>query len=163
MAVVERLHCGIFSSKCTQNQSHQMFSCLLQLNAQRLNVQMTSSTAATPSSNVYHCNSLLYFGQVCLLLYPRFEKVGGILVYICPWFRPSFRNTFSSKLYPRFEKVGGILVYICPWFRPSFRPSFRNSVTLFRQRYLHNRLKVGSCPNNDNSVQIFFCPFLCSI
>ena len=40
---------------------------------------------------------------------------GGILVYICPWFRP--------------------------WFRPSFRPSFRNSVTLFRQRYLHNRLR----------------------
>ena len=40
---------------------------------------------------------------------------------------------------------GGILVYICPWFRPSFRPSFRlsfrNSVTLFRQRYLHNRLR----------------------
>ena len=25
------------------------------------------------------------------------------------------------------------------------------------------RLKVGSCPNNDNSVQISFCPFLCSI
>ena len=24
-------------------------------------------------------------------------------------------------------------------------------------------LKVGSCPNNDNSVQIFFCPFLGSI
>ena len=24
-------------------------------------------------------------------------------------------------------------------------------------------LKVGSCSNNDNSVQIFFCPFLCSI
>ena len=36
---------------------------------------------------------------------------------------------------------GGILVYICPWFCPSFRPSFRNSVTLFRQRYLHNRLR----------------------
>ena len=36
---------------------------------------------------------------------------------------------------------GGILVYICPWFRPSFRPSFRNSETLFRQRYLHNRLR----------------------
>ena len=50
-----------------------------------------------------------------LLLYPRFEKVGGILVYICPWFRP--------------------------WFRLSFRPSFRNSVTLFRQRYLLNRLR----------------------
>ena len=44
-------------------------------------------------------------------------------------------------LYPRFEKVGGILVYICPWFRPSFRPSLPNSVTLFRQRYLHNRLR----------------------
>ena len=41
-------------------------------------------------------------------------------------------------LYPRFEKVGGILVYICPWFRLSFR----NSVTLFRQRYLHNRLRL---------------------
>ena len=24
-------------------------------------------------------------------------------------------------------------------------------------------LKVGSCPNDDNSVQILFCPFLCSI
>ena len=24
-------------------------------------------------------------------------------------------------------------------------------------------LKVGSCPNNDKSVKIFFCPFLCSI
>ena len=38
------------------------------------------------------------------LLYPRFEKVGGILVYICPWFcpwfHPSFRNTFSSKISP---------------------------------------------------------------
>ena len=44
-------------------------------------------------------------------------------------------------LYPCFEKVGGKLVYICSWFRPSFRPSFRNSVTLFRQRYLHNRLR----------------------
>ena len=26
-----------------------------------------------------------------------------------------------------------------------------------------NILKVGSCPNNGNSVQTFFCPFLCSI
>ena len=26
-------------------------------------------------------------------------------------------------LYPRFEKVGGKLVYICPSFRPSVRPS----------------------------------------
>ena len=50
-------------------------------------------------------------------------------------------GTLQNYLYPRFEKVGGILVYICPWFRPSFRPSFRNSVTLFRQRYLHNRLR----------------------
>ena len=24
-------------------------------------------------------------------------------------------------------------------------------------------LKVGSCPNDDNTVQILFCPFLCSI
>ena len=24
-------------------------------------------------------------------------------------------------------------------------------------------LKVGSCPNDGNSVQIFLCPFLCSI
>ena len=24
-------------------------------------------------------------------------------------------------------------------------------------------LKVGSCPNDDSSVQILFCPFLCSI
>ena len=24
-------------------------------------------------------------------------------------------------------------------------------------------LKVGSCSNNDNSVQIFFCPFLSTI
>ena len=48
---------------------------------------------------------------------------------------------YISYLYPRFEKVGGILVYICPWFRPSFRPSFRNSVTLFRQRYLHNHFR----------------------
>ena len=52
---------------------------------------------------------------------------------------------YPQYLYPRFEKVGGILVYICPWFRPSlrpsFRPSFRNSVTHFRQRYLHNRLR----------------------
>ena len=27
----------------------------------------------------------------------------------------------------------------------------------------HTNLKVGSCPNNDNFVQILFCPFLCSI
>ena len=36
----------------------------------------------------------------------------------------------------------GILVYICPPFRPFFRtsvrPFFRNSVTLFHQRFLHN-------------------------
>ena len=31
-------------------------------------------------------------------------------------------------LYPRFEKVGGILVYICPSFRPSVLPSARPSV-----------------------------------
>ena len=40
-----------------------------------------------------------------------------------------------TSLYPSFEKVGGILVYICPSFRPSVRPPvrqpFRNSVTLF--------------------------------
>ena len=24
-------------------------------------------------------------------------------------------------------------------------------------------VKVGSCPNDDNFVQIFFCPFVCSI
>ena len=24
-------------------------------------------------------------------------------------------------------------------------------------------LKVGSCPNNDKSVQYYFCPLLCSI
>ena len=24
-------------------------------------------------------------------------------------------------------------------------------------------LKVGSCPNDDNSVQFFYCPFPCSI
>ena len=29
----------------------------------------------------------------------------------------------SVLLYPHFEKVGGILVYICLWFRPSFLPS----------------------------------------
>ena len=45
------------------------------------------------------------------------------------------------SLYPRFEKVGVILVYICPWFHLSFGLSFRHSVTLFRQRYLHNRLR----------------------
>ena len=31
-------------------------------------------------------------------------------------------------LYPCFEKVGGILVYICPSFRPSFRPIFFLSI-----------------------------------
>ena len=54
-----------------------------------------------------------------------------------------------GTLYPRFEKVGGILVYICPSFRPSVlpsvlpsvRPSVRPSVTLFRHRYLHSRLR----------------------
>ena len=46
------------------------------------------------------------------LLYPRFEKVGGILVYICPWFRPSFRNTFSSKISPQpFKMETSYLVY----------------------------------------------------
>ena len=25
------------------------------------------------------------------------------------------------------------------------------------------KLKVGSCPNNDKSVQSLFCPFLCNI
>ena len=36
------------------------------------------------------------------------------------------------------DEVGGILVYICPSFRPSVRPFFRISVTPFRQRFLHN-------------------------
>ena len=29
--------------------------------------------------------------------------------------------------------------------------------------YFTSNLKVGSCPNDDNSVQILFGPFLCSI
>ena len=33
--------------------------------------------------------------QVGSYLYPSFEKAGGILVYICPSFRPSFRNTVT--------------------------------------------------------------------
>ena len=36
---------------------------------------------------------------------------------------PFVPNGKSTLLYPRFEKVGGILVYICPSFRPSVRPS----------------------------------------
>ena len=60
----------------------------------------------------------------------------------------STQSLNGAFLYPRSEKVclcgggvGVIPVYICPWFRPSFLPSFRNSVTLFRQRYLHKRLR----------------------
>ena len=38
----------------------------------------------------------------------------------------------------------------------------------FKERFSFSRgkffpLKVGSCPNNDISVQFFVCPFLCSI
>ena len=29
-------------------------------------------------------------------------------------------------------------------------------------KYMNTLLKVGSCPNDDNSVQFFICPFLCS-
>ena len=32
-----------------------------------------------------------------------------------------------------------------------------------KERMSEIALKVGSCPNDDNSVQILFCPFLCSI
>ena len=53
----------------------------------------------------------------------------------------SLKLVCSSHYTPALKKWGGILVYICPWFRLSFRPSFRDSVTLFRQRYLHNRLR----------------------
>ena len=28
---------------------------------------------------------------------------------------------------------------------------------------MHIKLEVDSCPNDDNFVQCFFCPFLCSI
>ena len=30
-------------------------------------------------------------------------------------------------------------------------------------QYLFGALKVGSCPDDDNPVQIFICPFPCSI
>ena len=30
-------------------------------------------------------------------------------------------------------------------------------------QFLFDTLKVGSCPNDENFVQIIFCPFLCSI
>ena len=30
-------------------------------------------------------------------------------------------------------------------------------------QYLFGALKVGSCPYDDNPVQIFICPFPCSI
>ena len=46
-------------------------------------------------------------------------------------------------LYPRFDKVEDILVYICPSFCPSFLWSFSFSVTLFHQRYgsFHNYME----------------------
>ena len=58
----------------------------------------------------------------------------------------------SSLLYPRFEKVRGILVYICPSFRPSVRPSvtlFRQRYLKkqfkIETSYLVYRLTMTSC------------------
>ena len=47
------------------------------------------------------------------VIIPPLGKSGGILVYICPWFRPSFRNTFSSKISPQpFKIETSYLVYM---------------------------------------------------
>ena len=65
-----------------------------------------------PLSYIVLCYLLLLIPNSGVSLYPRFEKVGGILVYICPWFRPSFRNTFSSKISPQpFKIETSYLVY----------------------------------------------------
>ena len=49
--------------------------------------------------------------------------------FFCAYCRATNESDMQYCLYLRFEKVGGILVYICPWFRPSFvRPSVRPSV-----------------------------------
>ena len=34
---------------------------------------------------------------------------------------------------------------------------------IYKEQNTITILKVGSCPNDDNFVQIFFYPFLCSI
>ena len=44
--------------------------------------------------------SLLLLILPCIYLFPRFEKVGGILVYICPSFRPSFRPPVRPSVLP---------------------------------------------------------------
>ena len=52
-----------------------------------------------------------------------------------------------------------------PAFLYVFLIFFQNFSYLFLRGHLnvYLRLKVGSCPNDDNFVQIYFCPFLCSI
>ena len=46
---------------------------------------------------------------------------------------------FSCLLYPCFEKVGGILAYICPSILLSFHPSICPLFCeIFHQRFLHN-------------------------
>ena len=91
--------------------------------------------------------------------------MGGILVYICSSFRPSFRNTFSSKLSPKLLKIEtSYLVYRLTMtscivgLRMSFLLcfslylSFFLSLHIFRQRYLHNCLhkKFIFCMQVDN-------------
>ena len=39
----------------------------------------------------------------------------------------------------------------------------RNIHVVHNSHVVDLSLKVGSCPNDDNFVQICFCPFLCSI
>ena len=47
---------------------------------------------------------------------------------------------------PALKKGGytGLHLSVVPSVHPSVLPSFRNSVTLFRQRYLHNRLRMSA-------------------
>ena len=125
------------------------------------------------------------------LLYPRFEKVGGILVYICPWFRPSsrpsFRNTFSSKISLQQFKIEtsnlvyrfamtccivglkmGLLLFVLPCICSFFflsRYFVKDISTTVKDRHLKFRIRftTTSCiVGLKMGPLLFVLPYICS-
>ena len=98
--------------------------------------------------------------------------MGGLLVYICPWFRPSFRNfitLFLSKISPQPFKIEtsylvyrstttscivglqmGILLFVLPFVCSfSFFPNFSSKITpqplKIETSYLVYKFTTTSC------------------
>ena len=64
------------------------------------------------------------------------------------------------------KSTGTFFTYFLRLYSDAYSNSHMNQMTYNFPILMCNgigNLKVGSCPNDDNSVQIFFCPFLCSI